>query len=72
MSDEKLWCCHVRGPDDLLPAATELDAHRMANETNQKFGGPQSDRNMPVISAIVIEWPYDAASHAEELAKAKK
>lgn len=64
----KLWCCHVRGPDDLIPYASELDAHRAANEINKKFGGPQDSEFTPIISAVVTEWPYSAEDHASDLA----
>lgn len=32
--DDSTWCIHVQGPDDLLPAASRIDAARRAHEMN--------------------------------------
>lgn len=67
-----LWCCHVRGPDDLYAApdyATALrwsDAMNALNWCAGKHGTPTSYDDCLVKAAPAI-WPYGAKSHAENI-----
>lgn len=72
MSDGKLWCIHIPGPDDLFAYASEADARAAAAEHDkaveemglaERFGLTKEQ-----VSARVIEWPHSAESHAESLA----
>jgi hypothetical protein len=71
-----LWCVHIPGPDDLHAAPDRATAKRMASEHNtwldQKyweesinFGGDWPTR--VACTAVVIEWPWSAESHATAL-----
>jgi hypothetical protein len=70
-----LWCCHIRGPDDIHAApdyATALQWADMVNEIDERlmrsgrFAGPLE----PLMRAVPAPWPWSAAAHAEGLPKA--
>lgn len=33
-ANDSVWCVHIQGPDDVLPAASRLDAMKQAMELN--------------------------------------
>lgn len=69
-----LWCCHVRGPDDVHAAPdydTALkwadmlnDLSREANKKLNKTGRPEDDVWCKAAPAL---WPWSSESHAESL-----
>jgi len=67
---EILWCCHVRGPDDVHAApdyATALAWADACTEVDRLID--HSDNLMPFLSAVPAPWPYSVESHAEDLPK---
>lgn len=70
-STDILWCCHVRGPDEVHAApdyATALewsDSCLVMDRSVDRI----SDPFMPYLSAIPAPWPYCATSHASDLPK---
>lgn len=67
-----LWCCHVVGPDDLHAARDFEHAVAMARQINERFKNNPADENDPVLRGEVTLWPWDAETHAADLAKAQK
>lgn len=70
MSEHKLWCMHIPGPDDIYAAPDYETAKKMAEKHNAAM--EQYIEKLPwcknMVTAKVIEWPGDdAASHAESL-----
>jgi hypothetical protein len=72
-----LWCCHVRGPDDVYAAPdyeTALMWSDVLNETNWKARSglsvedPKSFEDC-LIKAVPAPWPHSAEAHAEDLPK---
>lgn len=75
-----LWCCHVRGPDDIYAAPdyeTALAWSDVLNEMNWRsetypklpgFENPKSYQEC-LIKAVPALWPSSAESHAEDLPK---
>lgn len=81
----KLWCIHVPGPDDILAMPSKevadnfaarhnaaMDEYWAALERSKTEFQLQFYPPLESIKALVIEWPYDAESHARELDKPKK
>jgi hypothetical protein len=77
-----LWCCHVRGPDDVYAApdyATALVWADVLNELNwnsrdPRYPKPISFKNPEkyedcLIKAVPAIWPHSPESHAEDLPK---
>jgi regulator of replication initiation timing len=63
-----LWCCHVRGPDDVYAAPDYATALAWADELNSAISTkfpPKPDE--PVISAVPAPWPWSSESHASDL-----
>ena len=67
-----LWCCHVRGPDDVIPAKSYKDALKMADEINAKDFQIAIAHNPPELltRAVPAIWPWSAEVHEEYLRKA--
>lgn len=63
----ELWAVHVRGSDDIIPAATRADAERMRAACEVLDAGRTSEVT-PRLAAVVIAWPDTPESHAEALA----
>lgn len=70
-----LWCCHVRGPDDLYAAESYEAALKHADDLNDALKKHNAGREPhpydPIISAVPAPWPWGAESHAEDLRKAR-
>ena len=67
MSD--LWCVHLRGPDDLIPAPS-ADAALAKAERLQTYWdrmSPKNDPYWPDIGATAGPWPGTPKRHAEAL-----
>lgn len=68
------WCVHVPGPDDLYAAASHEAAQAHADALNAMIRRyietnttTENDPSEIAMTAVVVPWPYDAASHAEDL-----
>jgi hypothetical protein len=71
-----LWCCHVRGPDDVHAApdyATALKWSDALTEFDRNISTPDgkgaSGVFTPFMNAVPAVWPHSAESHAEDLPK---
>jgi hypothetical protein len=65
---ERLWCCHVRGPDDVHPAPDYETALTWSDWINDRFGPhTREDENYPIMRAAPAIWPWSAARHAAAL-----
>lgn len=65
-----LWCCHVRGPDDVHAAPDYETALKWSDYMNDTFGPhTRTDENFPIIRAAPAIWPWSAEAHAENLPK---
>jgi hypothetical protein len=68
-----LWCCHVRGPDDVHAAPDYATALKWCDSLTSR------DRDMvdagecvpllPFLNAVPAVWPHSAESHATDLPK---
>ncbi len=56
-----LWCCHIRGSDDVIPAPSYEEALKIADANNAIE---------LLAKAVPAIWPWSAEAHAEYLAKA--
>lgn len=65
-----LWCCHVRGPDDMWPAPDYKTALAWADICLKIDRRPGRTENNPFLSAVPSPWPYSAEAHADGLPKA--
>ena len=62
-----LWCCHVRGPDDVIPWESYELARKHADNLNYLFAphkGVEQHHFDPIIIAAPMVWDGDAKSHA--------
>lgn len=73
-----LWCCHIRGPDDVHAAPDYETALKWAdtvNALNWRAGNGGVKTPDPVsfedclLKAVPAVWPHSAQSHAEDLPK---
>lgn len=66
-----LWCCHVRGPDDVHAAPDYATALAWADGCLDldRAIDHHADPLLPYLSAIAAPWPYSAESHATDLPK---
>jgi hypothetical protein len=78
-----LWCCHVRGPDDVYAAPdynTALAWSDLLNSLNWRDTGFANTPKPPrykdpanysdcLIKAVPAIWPHSPESHAEDLPK---
>lgn len=68
--DEKLWCLHVEGPDDIYAAPSLQAAEERAKALNawwaEKIAAEPSP-HWPSFKAVAKEWHYGAAEHAKDL-----
>ena len=68
-----LWCCHVRGPDDVIPTVSYDEAVKLADHINNisiRLGMERSPFEW-LSRAVPAVWPHSAESHAEDLVAAK-
>lgn len=62
---EKLWCVHVEGPDDLIPAHSIMEAHKLA--ATLRAWAASSNVDTIIGDIRIIEWPYSDDGHEEAL-----
>jgi hypothetical protein len=74
--DDILWCCHIRGPDDVHAAPDYETALKWADMTNAINWRGKGGKIKPVASyddcllkAVPALWPWSAELHAEALPK---
>lgn len=60
-----LWCCHIRGPDDMVPTQSYQEALALADEMLKFDRRPDIGENGPYASAVPALWPYGPEAHAE-------
>lgn len=68
-SDDILWCCHVYGPDDVIPMRDHAAAVSWASDMNAYFANIPPHPFNPTVSVAVEPWPLSAEGHAEHLAR---
>ncbi len=63
------WCCHVRGPDDMIPAPDYATALKWADVclAIDRVRAKANDPLMPYLSAVPALWPYSPEQHAARL-----
>lgn len=70
-----LWCCHVRGPDDVYAAPDYMTALAWSDALNEinwrgasdlKIENPKSFEDC-LIKAVPAPWPHTAEAHATNL-----
>lgn len=66
MSEDILWCCHVRGPDDVLAAPDYETALMWADRINE-VGGDLARKMDILYSAVPAPWPHSKDSHQYDL-----
>jgi hypothetical protein len=78
LMEKILWCCHVRGPDDVYAAPDYETALKWADETNainwRGLGGkiePPASYDDCLLKAVPALWPHSPESHAEDLPKSE-
>lgn len=75
MIEDKLWALFVPGPDEYHAAPSEAIARQIAALHNNwlKSDGIHAmaalDLNFEQVEAIVVEWPFGAEEHAEDVAE---
>lgn len=70
-----LWCIHIPGPDEVHAAPSKEAAEHMAAKHNAVMatyyasGAPNLEfaPALESVRAVVIKWPHDQQSHADEL-----
>lgn len=60
-----LWCVHIEGPDDMIPAPSKHEATAACWLLNAAFARMAANQasDEPLVRAKVAEWPYGAAEH---------
>lgn len=70
-----LWCCHVRGPDDVHAAPDYATALAWADMLTEMDRAATHDGNgvfgnlTPFMNAVPAPWPWSAEAHAADLPK---
>lgn len=66
--DDRLWCVHTWGPDEICPCASAQDAILLANEINGFFEGHMVAKDWGPNSVIAwarpMVWKGSAKDHA--------
>ena len=69
----ELWCMHIIGPDEVIAYPDKESAEREAALLNAALRRHNDERladdNCPMLYAVAEAWPWDAKSHAEDLAR---
>lgn len=64
---EILWCCHVRGPDE-VHAAPDYKTALLWSDACLKLDRRQPRHEYePFLSAVPAPWPWSVETHAENL-----
>lgn len=69
-----LWCCHVRGPDEVHAAPDYETALRWADMVNaiderMMRTGALAGSACPLMRAVPAPWPWSPEAHAEDMPK---
>lgn len=69
-----LWAVHVQGPDSLIAQPDKATAEQRADEWTRMAAQVREraiaeGMDLPNLVCVAAPWPYDPASHAEELAE---
>lgn len=70
-----LWCCHIRGPDDVIACADYESALNMSDELNavsQRINAQFPEHEHVWYAAAPALWPHSATAHAEDLERQRK
>lgn len=70
-----LWCIHIPGPGEVHAAPSKEAADHMAAKHNAAMATYYASGNLNLecapplesVQAVVIKWPHDQQSHADEL-----
>lgn len=57
-----LWCLHLQGPDEVIPAPTQAHAQKAADAIN-------AYDDTGLVRAIAAPWPHSDQSHADDVGK---
>ncbi len=70
VKDDRLWCLHVTGMDDVHPAPNRATAQLWATQftVDQQRRHPSPHPYDPVMNFTVAEWPWSAERHTAGLA----
>lgn len=70
---EILWCCHVRGPDDVIAESSYDEALKTADEINARDFRIAIERHPHELltRAVPAIWPWSPESHSESLSRRK-
>ena len=66
-TETKLWAVHIEGPDDYIACESEREAEKMCEGFNSEI----AEHDATIAKAKVGTWPFDAESHAKEIATRK-
>jgi len=62
----ELWCCHIKGPDDVIACDDHLHAVRLAKLINESAGKHAAELDV-MFEACAAVWPHSAEAHARSL-----
>jgi len=68
LDNDKLWCVHVTGADDVHPMPSFSEALHEANKLNSFLICHQHQEGDPIMIAVATEWPHSPESHAAGVA----
>ncbi|WP_341893791.1 hypothetical protein [Ferrovibrio terrae] len=63
---EILWCCHVRGPDDVMACDDKEHAERVAGALSKQFKALSGKMDV-MFDPVAAPWPHSAEAHAGDL-----
>jgi len=64
--DDKLWCVHILGPDDLYAAPSKAEAERAVGHMKSFWEKRHADEAaLGMVRFEVAPWPYSPESHAK-------
>ena len=71
-----LWCCHIRGPDDVHAAPDYETALKWSDMTNEMNWRGRRGKIVPpeswdacLLKAAPAVWPWSAEAHAADMPK---
>lgn len=67
-----LWCCHVRGPDEIYAAPDYDVALRWCDLCLEMDRRPRVSENEPYLSAVPAPWPHSVESYIKCLPDAAR
>ncbi len=70
-----LWCCHIRGPDDVIACSDYESALKMSDELNavsHRVNAQFPEHERVWYAAAPALWPHSATAHTEDLERQRK